>query len=299
MNAANKMARNQFEDEFTVHVISSASMQIFKSNTLASFRNFFNDEIQLSGDWRVALSEIIFPTKIENVVEGDFIAFSLKEYEEATKRAADANVISRPYNGSKLGFIPGTFETVNQLALIKRTAGLPHFSFREIKNSGKYEILFGKREGITFLSKEIPSILGFEGVPDGNGIHIGYKMNTTSDKLMKSDDIKAYYGELPADLLAGKHLIFVYANIIEYQYVGDAKAPLLRVIDSKQRLKNGSVCEVEPTHRIVFSNLDYKKLLTNTIQSIPIELRTETGDLVPFSGTGKVLLTLQFKKFSS
>ena len=116
---------------------------------------------------------------------------------------------------------------------------------------------------------------------------------------MKSDDTKAYYGELPADLLAGKHLIFVNANIIEYQYVGDAKAPLLRVIDSKQRLKNGSVCEVEPTHRIVFSNLDYKELLTNTIQSISIELRTETGDLVPFSGTGKVLLTLQFKKFSS
>ena len=159
--------------------------------------------------------------------------------------------------------------------------------------------MFGKREGITFLSKEIPSILGFEGVPDGNGIHIGYKMNTTADKLMKSDDTKAYYGELPADLLAGKHLIFVYANIIEYQYVDDAKAPLLRVIDSKQRLKNGSVCEIEPTHRIVFSNLDYKKLLTNTIQSISIELRTETGDLVPFSGTGKVLLTLQFKKFSS
>ena len=81
--------------------------------------------------------------------------------------------------------------------------------------------------------------------------------------------------------------------------MGDAKAPFLRVIDSKQRLKNGSVCEVEPTHRIVFSNLDYKKLVTNTIQSISIELRTETGDLVPFSGTGQLLLTLQFKKFSS
>ena len=89
VNAANKMARNQFEDEFTVHVISSASMQIFKSNTLASFRCFFNDEIQLSGDWKVALNEIIFPTKIENVVKGEFIAFSLKKYEEATKRAAE------------------------------------------------------------------------------------------------------------------------------------------------------------------------------------------------------------------
>ena len=115
---------------------------------------------------------------------------------------------------------------------------------------------------------------------------------------MKSDETKAYYGELPADLLAGKHLIFVNANIIECQCVGDAKALLLRVIVSKQRLKSGSVCEVEPTHRTVFSNLDYKKLLTNTIQSISVELRTETGDLVPFSGTEKVLLTLQFKKFS-
>ena len=68
-------------------------MQIFKSNTLASFQNFFNDEYQLSGYWRVALSKIIFPTKIENGVEGEFIAFSLKEFEEASKRAADANIV--------------------------------------------------------------------------------------------------------------------------------------------------------------------------------------------------------------
>ena len=83
----------------------------------------------------------------------------------------------------------------------------------------------------------------------------------------------------------------------QYQYVGDAKTPILRVIDSKQRVKNGSVCELEPTQRIVFSNLDYKKLLSNRIQSISIELRTETGQLVPLSGTVKVKLTLQFTKF--
>ena len=28
---------------------------------------------------------------------------------------------------------------------------------------------------------------------------------------------------------------FLYRNIIEYQHVGDAKTPLLRAIDSKQR----------------------------------------------------------------
>ena len=248
------MSRNRFDDEFTVHVISSASMQIFESNTLASFRNFFNDEIQLSGDWRVALSEIIFPTKIEHVMNGDLIAYSLKGYEDSQKISSDANVISRPYNGEKLSFMTGNFDNVNQLlGTIKRTVGLPNFSFREIKSTGKYEIIFGKYEGITFPSEEIPSIVGFTGIPDGRGVHIGYKMGTVkSNKLMKSDETKAYFGDFPADLCAGKHLIFIYTNIIEYQYVGDAKAPLLRVIDSKQRLKNGSVCELEPTHRIVF-----------------------------------------------
>ena len=183
------------------------------------------------------------------------------------------------------------------LAAIKRTVGLLNFSFREIKSSGKIEIFFGKYEEIALPSDEILSIIGFKGVPDGRGTHIGYKMDTTANKLMKKDDTKAFVGDFPADLCAGKHLIFIDTIIIEYLYVGDAKAPLLRVIDSKQRLKNGSVCELESTHRIVFSNLDYKKLLSNTIQSISIELRAETGQLVSFSGTGKIILTLEFKKF--
>ena len=117
------MSNNRFEDEFTVHVVSSASMEIFDSNTLASFRNFFNDEILLAGDWRVALSEIIFPTK------------------DSQKISSGANVISRPYSGQQFSFMPGTFDTVAQLlATIKRTIGLRHFSFRELKSSGKYEI---------------------------------------------------------------------------------------------------------------------------------------------------------------
>ena len=46
----------------------------------------------------------------------------------------------------------------------------------------------------------------------------------------------------------------------------------------------------------VFSNLENKKLLSKDFQSIENQLRTETGQLVPFAGTGKVILTLNFKK---
>ena len=157
------MSNNRFEDEFTVHVVSSASMEIFDSNTLASFRNFFNDEIQLSGDWRVALSEIIFPTKIENIVNGNLTVFNLKDYEDSQKMSSGANVISRPYSGQKLDFMPGTFDSVAQLlATVKRTVGLPHFSFREIKSSGKYEILLGNMRELHFPVKKSPTSLALK-----------------------------------------------------------------------------------------------------------------------------------------
>ena len=86
-------------------------------------------------------------------------------------------------------------------------------------------------------------------------------MNPNANRFTKSDETKAYYGEFPANLCAGKHLFFIYTNVNENQYVGDTKAPPLRVIDSKQRLKNGWVCELEPSRRIVFTKLDYKKLI--------------------------------------
>ena len=81
---------------------------------------------------------------------------------------------------------------------------------------------------------------------------LGTKWTQLMKKLMKKDDTKAFMSAFPADLCAGNYLIFNYTNIIEYQYVVDAKATLLRVSDSEQRLKNVSVIELEPTHRIVF-----------------------------------------------
>ena len=87
-------------------------MELFDSNTFASFRNFFDDEFQLADDWRVALSEIICQTKIEIIVNGNLIANNLKDYEDSQKMSSGAKVISRPYSGQQFSFMPGTFDTV-------------------------------------------------------------------------------------------------------------------------------------------------------------------------------------------
>ena len=142
---------------------------------------------------------------------------------------------------------------------LKTATGLPRFDYQFNKINGVLFLFFGKNEGITFPDSKNPSILGFNGIDDGSGYHIGYKMLETFENLtMADDEEKTFAGDYPFDLSAGKQLIFFYVNITEYQYIGDTKAPLILVIDSKQRLKNGSPCEIEPTHRIVFSNLEYK-----------------------------------------
>ena len=62
-------------------------------------------------------------------------------------------------------------------------------------------------------------------------------------------------------------------------------------------IKNGSVCSIEPNNRKNFTNLDFKKLHTSSVQSISVQLRKETEKLVLFAGTRKIVLTLKFERF--
>ena len=118
-------------------------------------------------------------------------------------------------------------------------------------------------EGITFESPQILSILGFKGIRDGTGYHIGYKRSSQVHSILTTQS------------LIGTQLMFIYLDIIHYQSVGDTIAPLLRVIDTNRRVKNGNVCQIKPNHRKVFSKIDYKKLLVIYIQSIGVNLRTK------------------------
>ena len=90
--------------------------------------------------------------------------------------------------------------------------------------------------------------------------------------------------------------MFLYVDIIEHQYVGNVKAPILKIIDTERRLKNGSLTVTTPIQQKTFETPDFKPLLFHNIQNIKVELRTETVKLVPFLGVGKVIVNLLFKR---
>ena len=61
--------------EFTIDLISNASMGIFTNNTMAQFRNQLAQPLQLGGDWQVALASISFPSNINNVNSAEIVAY--------------------------------------------------------------------------------------------------------------------------------------------------------------------------------------------------------------------------------
>ena len=78
--------------------------------------------------------------------------------------------------------------------------------------------------------------------------------------------------------------------------MGDSRAPILKIIESERRLRNGSFNTIATIHHKTYTN--YKRLLSNKLQSIKVEQRSETGKLIPFTGIGKVVISLKFQRTS-
>ena len=65
-------------ESFTKELVSNASAQLFPDKTLRSFTNFLPEQLNLEGQWEVAISEISYPTRYQNVTQGKFMFFDKK-----------------------------------------------------------------------------------------------------------------------------------------------------------------------------------------------------------------------------
>ena len=68
---------------FTVELVSNASFDCYPNNTLSSFTNFLPEQINLDGEWEVAITELSYPSLYQTITEGKF--FYLDEATPDTK----------------------------------------------------------------------------------------------------------------------------------------------------------------------------------------------------------------------
>ena len=83
----------------------------------------------------------------------------------------------------------------------------------------------------------------------------------------------------------------IYTDIVEYNIVGDTKAPLLRCFPFISKLKSGDIITTgQYMNYQTFSNPQFKRLLKNSFHSIHINLRDTSGEKIPFTSVDSLRL---------
>ena len=96
------------------------------------------------------------------------------------------------------------------------------------------------------------------------------------------------------------HSLMINTELIEYNIVGDMKAPLLRCFPFILRLKSGDIVTTgQYMYYQTFSNLQFRPLLKNSFHSIHIDLRDSSGEKIPFVSVGISRLVLMFREASN
>lgn len=268
-------------DEFTVFLSSNASLDVSQSNTLSSFRTYLPSPLQLDGEWEVALANVTYPRQVINVTEGRFDFY----WDNPDHR--------KWYSGCKVE--PGRYITIGNLIEDGMFSAIAR---HRQKNPGRYFDWNLDEKGIlTFPSKETVRFKNMS-----KDLFYIFGCHKTTSSYFKDGEVD--HPILPVDINRW-HNLFVYGDFIELQYVGNSRAPLLQsmtLYDPKQPQpenvtnEKGGILGYSSLFSRSFVNPQFRRVSRKWITDIFIELRTETGDLVPFIGTGRTSVTLLFRK---
>ena len=263
---------NDDANSFIIELVSNASVDIFPDNTLASFTNFLPKQLVLEGEWEVALMEVGYSTWINNVTTGSFRYVSKIQNDDNIEYSTELKDYSIPS-----GFYRSTSELFDAMKNEARKAEDPPLPLMTVDP-------FDQRVQFTWKSSE--SVLNLASADIAN--MLGFPSPCIVPAAIKKSP-------LPADLVR-MHSIMMYTDIVEHGIIGNAMAPLLRCFPIRQKLRN-NIAEVNQSMEFIsFSQLQFRRVLKNHIHSIKVELRSETGELIPFNGIGMTRMTILFRK---
>ena len=262
-------------DSFTIELVSNASSQLSPNNTLNSFTNFLPEHVSLDGHWEAAISEISYPSMYQNVTEGKFIF-----YDEKLSKTTEAYYLE-----------PGLYSCITDIVEAMNTLIQGRINHRDTFLTIKVSRVTQKVK--VYLANEKSSLAIF-GTDLG---HIfGGDVRNDSGILMRG---KEPHEPTFAYDIVRIHSLMIYTDIVEYNIVGDTKAPVHRCFPFISKLKSGDIITTgQYMNYQTFSNLQFRRLLKNSFHSIHIDLRDTSGEKIPFVSVGITRIVLMFRKVS-
>ena len=272
-------------ESFTITLSSNASLDVYQSNTLASFRTCLPTSIELVGPWEVAITEIAYPRKIYNVRDTYFDFY----WDVGGKKWVKNCKFERGVYNDVQEIIDEMNRSIHRARGAWKKEKLKVYFSWKIDAENKFVLNYPNTVNFANMSPDLFHILRCQRVksPWKHPPHF--------------HDMPSYF---PVDIHHW-HQVYVYGDFIEQQFVGNSRAPLLntfplfnpqqmppRDLEEKPGGSFGyGVCSFRS-----FSTPVFKKVSKKTLTDLLIELRTDTGDLIPFVGVGRTTLTLLLRK---
>jgi hypothetical protein len=278
---------------FYLTLPSNTSQKYYPNNTMTRYTTRLQTPVDLTGDWEVALVEIMFTRSwytiheeagkfryfdVTMVTPGEGESFDPVKYDMETQvstgnyqtMASLVNTINQIFDNAaqNVGILVTDKITKESKTVKVIREKWPRFNYITSKNRVSMVLQPGAN---IILDELLQNVLGFS----RNKISNYYAIP------------KTYVGDLAADLSGGLHGLYVYCDVLENVPVGDSLAPLLRIVDTDG--KNG-----ENLHR-VFNPPRYLPLRKKTFDSIEIDIRDDTGRYISFEG-GRLFVTLHFRR---
>ena len=231
-------------DSFTKELVSNASLELFPDNTLSSFTNFLPEQVNLDGQWEVAIPEISYPSKYQNVTEGKFLF-----YDETFSKTKDFYYLETGLYSS----IKDIVEAMTSLIQDRNNHTETCTRKKVCRRTHLIDVSHVKEEySLVISSLDLGHIFGGD-VCNDMGI------------LMRG---KGPHTPMFAYDIVRIHSLMIYTDIIEYNIVGDTKAPLLRCFPFISKLKSGDTNTTgQYMNYQTFSNLQFRRLLKNSFLS--------------------------------
>ena len=185
-------------------MVSNASAQLFPDNALRSFTNFLPEQLNQDGHWEVAISEISYPSVYQNVTEGKIMFFD--------KKLSKSSEFYYLEPGLYLS-ITDIVEAMNILIQEKHNHSENCIKVKVSRRTQIVEVyLANEGSGLAFFSTDLGHIFG-SNVAKEFGVILRRKGPHKPDFAYD---------------IVGIRSLMKYTDLVEYNTVGDTKAPLLR-----------------------------------------------------------------------
>ena len=204
-------------DCFTIELVPNASGELFPDNALSTFTTFLPEQVNLEGQWDVAISKLSYPSIYQNITEGHF-KFS---DEKLSKSTSTYNIEPGLYTS-----ITDFVEAMNTLIQERNNHNETCITVKVSRRSEKVVIFHANdTSGLAFCSTDLGHIFGNN---VGNQFGLLMKRKGPHEPQFAYDIVRI-------------HSLMIYSDLVEYSTAGDTKVPLLRCFPFISKLKGGDI----------------------------------------------------------